>query len=205
MAHSDYRRCRHCRVRNVRGHLTRREAFEIRLRWPGLTDPDQASRTHFPRLPPADLIGRRRQTCRAPGGRVHRWAPCRARTNADDRLPADPLSRIESGDGIVEGRDVAASCWICARRRQRPASSAWKRLRRTSDFRDPFCLEGRVRSPSTPLLVCTSAPRISTAGVAKKSHPLLLEGDPPATAGEADLTFDRRQLRQALVRLGYFE
>src|SRR6266704_3861826 len=32
---------------------------------------------------------------------------CRSRTNADDRLPADPLGRIESRDGIVEGRDVA--------------------------------------------------------------------------------------------------
>src|SRR6202035_3225103 len=32
---------------------------------------------------------------------------CRSRTNADDRLPADPLGRIESGDGIVEGCDVA--------------------------------------------------------------------------------------------------
>src|SRR6185312_1485085 len=28
-------------------------------------------------------------------------------TNADDRLPADPLGRIEGRDGIVEGRDVA--------------------------------------------------------------------------------------------------
>ncbi len=32
---------------------------------------------------------------------------CRSRTNADDRLPADPLGRIEGGDGIVEGRDLA--------------------------------------------------------------------------------------------------
>jgi hypothetical protein len=32
---------------------------------------------------------------------------CRSRTNADDRLPADPLGRIESGDGIVEGRGGA--------------------------------------------------------------------------------------------------
>ncbi len=32
---------------------------------------------------------------------------CRSRTNADDRLPADPLGRIEGGDGIVEGRDGA--------------------------------------------------------------------------------------------------
>src|SRR3954468_3683845 len=27
--------------------------------------------------------------------------------NADDRLPADALGRVEGGDGIVEGRDVA--------------------------------------------------------------------------------------------------
>jgi Transposase DDE domain len=32
---------------------------------------------------------------------------CRSRTNADDRLPADPLGRIEGRNGIVEGRDVA--------------------------------------------------------------------------------------------------
>src|SRR6516164_6450930 len=32
---------------------------------------------------------------------------CCSRTNADDRLPADPLGRIQSGDGVVEGRDVA--------------------------------------------------------------------------------------------------
>src|SRR5882757_5127881 len=32
---------------------------------------------------------------------------CRSRTNADDRLPGDPLGRVEGGDGIVEGRDVA--------------------------------------------------------------------------------------------------
>src|ERR1700756_3146468 len=30
-----------------------------------------------------------------------------SRTNADDRLPADPLGRVEGGNGIVEGRDVA--------------------------------------------------------------------------------------------------
>src|SRR5512146_2030704 len=32
---------------------------------------------------------------------------CRSRADADDRLPADPLGRVEGGDGIVEGRDVA--------------------------------------------------------------------------------------------------
>src|SRR4029453_1518939 len=30
-----------------------------------------------------------------------------SRTNADDRLPVDPLGRVEGGDGIVEGRDGA--------------------------------------------------------------------------------------------------
>src|SRR3954469_8035730 len=29
-----------------------------------------------------------------------------SRTNADDRLPADPLGRVEGCNGIVEGRDV---------------------------------------------------------------------------------------------------
>src|SRR6266550_7342572 len=41
------------------------------------------------------------------GGNVPGMGACRSRTNADDRLPVDPLGRIESGDGIVEGRDVA--------------------------------------------------------------------------------------------------
>jgi hypothetical protein len=43
----------------------------------------------------------------APGGRMHRYAACRSRTNADDRLPADPLDLVEGGDGVIEGRDVA--------------------------------------------------------------------------------------------------
>src|SRR4051794_14493211 len=30
-----------------------------------------------------------------------------SRANADDRLPADPLGRVEGCNGIVEGRDVA--------------------------------------------------------------------------------------------------
>ena len=30
--------------------------------------------------------------------------------NADDRLSLDPLGRVEGGDGIVEGRDVADVC-----------------------------------------------------------------------------------------------
>src|SRR5213595_1011359 len=41
-------------------------------------------------------------------GRLHAsMGACRSRTNADDRLPADPLGRIEGRDGIVEGCDVA--------------------------------------------------------------------------------------------------
>src|SRR5438045_7511282 len=27
--------------------------------------------------------------------------------NADDRLPVDPFGRVEGGDGVIEGRDVA--------------------------------------------------------------------------------------------------
>src|SRR5262252_3701629 len=32
---------------------------------------------------------------------------CRSLTNADDRLPRASFGRVEGGDGIVEGRDVA--------------------------------------------------------------------------------------------------
>src|SRR3954447_26239768 len=32
---------------------------------------------------------------------------CRSRTNADDRLPRASLGRVEGGDGMVEGRDLA--------------------------------------------------------------------------------------------------
>src|SRR6516162_6774337 len=32
---------------------------------------------------------------------------CRSRTNADDRLPVDPLGPVEGGDGFIERRDVA--------------------------------------------------------------------------------------------------
>src|SRR5215467_6128093 len=32
---------------------------------------------------------------------------CCSRTNTDDRLPRASLGRVEGGDGIVEGRDVA--------------------------------------------------------------------------------------------------
>src|SRR5262249_1641674 len=48
---------------------------------------------------PADLnsVGRLRASMGA----------CRSRTNADDRLPLASLGRVQGGDGIVEGRDVA--------------------------------------------------------------------------------------------------
>src|SRR5260221_14238291 len=32
---------------------------------------------------------------------------CRSRTNADDCLPPASLGRVQGGDGVVEGRDVA--------------------------------------------------------------------------------------------------
>jgi hypothetical protein len=41
------------------------------------------------------------------GGNHARMGACRSRMDADDRLPADPLGRIEGRNGIVEGRDVA--------------------------------------------------------------------------------------------------
>src|SRR5215470_8886773 len=58
-----------------------------------------------PRSRPAGLpaTGRPGQAgrLRAPMG------ACRSRTNADDRLPLASLVRVQGGDGIVEGRDVA--------------------------------------------------------------------------------------------------
>ena len=51
------------------------------------------------RKQPADLDSAGR--LRAPMG------ACRSRTNADDRLPLASLGRVQGGDGIVEGRDVA--------------------------------------------------------------------------------------------------
>src|SRR6188472_2897705 len=36
-----------------------------------------------------------------------RMGACRSRMNADDRLPLASLGRVQGGDGIVEGRDVA--------------------------------------------------------------------------------------------------
>src|SRR6187399_2976268 len=56
------------------------------------------------------LLAHSRQAWTAPAGSVHRWPACRSRTNADDRLPLDPLNRVEGGDGIVDGRDVADVC-----------------------------------------------------------------------------------------------
>src|SRR3954470_1070454 len=59
----------------------------------------------------SDPAARRRRTARAADlevstSRVYRWTRV-ARANADDRLPLDPLGRIESGHGVVEGRDAA--------------------------------------------------------------------------------------------------
>src|SRR5215813_1026378 len=42
------------------------------------------------------------------GGRSSCGGPRRAGgSNADDRLALDPLGRVEGGDGVIEGRDVA--------------------------------------------------------------------------------------------------
>ena len=52
-------------------------------------------------------------------GRPIRIGTCRSRTNADDRLPRAALGRVEGGDGIVEGRDVAEFV------RSRPSRTRW--------------------------------------------------------------------------------
>src|SRR5262245_9424107 len=52
------------------------------------------------------LIGCSWPTWTAPAGCVHQWARV-SRTNADDRLPLASLGRVQGGDGVVEGRDVA--------------------------------------------------------------------------------------------------
>src|SRR5437764_5748068 len=71
------------RENRMHGSMRRREAT-----------PDQSAQPRGPRKPPADPT-----TGAAASESL--W------TNADDRLPVASLSRIEGGDGIVEGRDVA--------------------------------------------------------------------------------------------------
>src|SRR5215472_4328444 len=80
------------------GHARRVVGYRPRSAYPsGVESPPP--RQLADRTQPADLdsAGRPRASMGA----------CRSRTNADDRLPADPLGRVEGGDGIVEGRDVA--------------------------------------------------------------------------------------------------
>src|SRR5213078_277313 len=53
------------------------------------------------------LIGRSQPTWTAIVRLHGSMGACRSRTNADDRLPRASLGRVEGGDSIVEGRDVA--------------------------------------------------------------------------------------------------
>src|SRR5437764_7578394 len=53
------------------------------------------------------LIGRSQPTWTAIVRLHGSMGACRSRTNADDRLPVASLVRVEGGDGIVEGRDLA--------------------------------------------------------------------------------------------------
>src|SRR5262249_51237245 len=55
---------------------------------------------------PADLIDKLNKEINA-GLADAKMGAYRSRTNADDRLPGASLGRVEGGDGIVEGRDVA--------------------------------------------------------------------------------------------------
>jgi hypothetical protein len=50
-----------------------------------------------------DRLQRNDRAALAPGvTKTGVYGACRSRTNADDRLPLDPLGRVEGGDGIVE-------------------------------------------------------------------------------------------------------
>src|SRR5437660_7233436 len=53
------------------------------------------------------LIGRSQPTWTAIVRLHGSMGACRSRTNADDRLPRASLGRVEGGDGVVEGCDVA--------------------------------------------------------------------------------------------------
>ena len=69
-----------------------------------LVGPGSHARSRDPARSATDR--RRRGSAEATGDRS-KCVNDSLRTNADDRLPGDPLGRIEGGDGIVEGRDVA--------------------------------------------------------------------------------------------------
>src|SRR5258706_1144613 len=77
--------------------LQRWSPFDISCQGPWVVS--QVAPGASDRTKPADLdsAGRPRASIGA----------CRSRTSANDRLPADPLGRVEGGDGFVEGRDVA--------------------------------------------------------------------------------------------------
>src|SRR4051812_1350266 len=61
---------------------------------------------------PREAKSRTRARRRSVMGRGPRHArlPESSRTNADDRLPRASLGRVEGGDGLVEGRDIADVC-----------------------------------------------------------------------------------------------
>src|SRR5215212_5274416 len=56
---------------------------------------------------PAEATRDRSRREAEPGAAERLGVPESLRANADDRLPLDPLGRVEGGDSIVEGRDVA--------------------------------------------------------------------------------------------------
>src|SRR3954470_24724978 len=65
----------------------------------------------WPNLPPPGCVPRQHHDAKGDddprGGQNRSPSPESSRTNANDCLPVDPLGRVEGGDGIVKGRDVA--------------------------------------------------------------------------------------------------
>jgi hypothetical protein len=96
---------RNGQVRDVRGpasdiqrlHKLQNRGRAVSVNWGTVVS--QVAPGASDRTQPADLdsAGRPRASIGA----------CRSRTSANDRLPADPLGRVEGGDGIIEGRDGA--------------------------------------------------------------------------------------------------
>src|SRR5262249_35933026 len=79
----------------------------------GIASDSLTRRTIFPRTCPASPRSNASRA-RASGRTVSSTGrprasigACRSRTNADDRLPRASLSRVEGGDSVIEGRDVA--------------------------------------------------------------------------------------------------
>ena len=90
------------RLKERCGGRDRRRVFAVT---PGMAPAHRSCMNIHPRYRAAPDRGR--GGARRSRGRSESCVSDFSGTNADDRLPGDPLGRIEGGDGIVEGRDLA--------------------------------------------------------------------------------------------------